>query len=125
MTTKRVPKEPHPGHPITVKPAGGRVVVTLGDEVVADSQSALTLREADYPEVHYIPRADVNMALLERSDRATYCPYKGDCSYFHLTADGSRAEHAVWTYEDPYPAVRAIKDHVAFYPESVDRIEVR
>jgi uncharacterized protein (DUF427 family) len=124
METKHVRKEPHPGHPITVGPASGRVVVTVGGEIVADSRSALTLREADYPAVQYVPRSDVKMELLQRSDHTTYCPYKGYASYFDLTVNDSRSKDAIWTYEDPFPAVRQIKNHVAFYPESVDRIEV-
>jgi uncharacterized protein (DUF427 family) len=98
-----------------------RVVITLGGQVLADSREALTLREAKYPAVQYIPRADVDMARLSRTDHATYCPFKGDCSYYSLPGDGERGLNAVWTYEAPFSAVAAIKDHLAFYP---DRVEI-
>jgi len=111
--------------PITITPTGGRVVVTVAGKVIADSKNALTLKEATYPAVQYIPRADVDMALLARSDRKTYCPYKGDASYYGIPAGGERGRNAVWTYEDAYPAVAAIKDHLAFYPDRVDAIEIK
>jgi len=117
-------KIPGPDHPITIEPTAGRVVVTLAGQVIADSANALTLREAAYPAVQYIPRGDVNMALLSASDHATYCPYKGDCSYFSIALGGERGKDAVWTYEAPYEAVAAIKDHLAFYPDRVDSIAV-
>ncbi len=88
-------------------------------------RDALTLREAKYPAVLYIPRKDVDMALLERTDHATYCPYKGDCAYFSIPLGGARSLNAVWTYEAPYAAVTAIRDHLAFYPDRVDAIEER
>jgi len=110
---------PTADHPITIAPNPGRVVVKLGDPVVADTRDALTLREASYPAVHYIPRADVDMALLSRSDHASYCPYKGDANYFDLEAPGHGGARAVWTYERPYPAVAAIAGYVAFYPDRV------
>ena len=112
---------PGPEHPITVTPKPGRVVVRLGDRTVADTGNALTLREASYPAVHYIPRADIDMALLKRTDHASYCPYKGQASYFSVLADGAQLENAVWSYEAPYDAVAEIKDHLAFYP---DRFEI-
>lgn len=117
-------KVPGPDHPITIEPNPSRVVVRAGGRVIADSRSVLTLREASYPGVQYIPRKDVDMTLLERTSHATYCPYKGECSYFSIPAAGARAANAVWTYEAPYDAVAAIKDHVAFYPDRVDSIEV-
>jgi len=117
-------KVPGADHPITITPTGGRVVVKAGGRVIADSKNALTLKEASYPGVQYIPRTDVDMSLLTRSDHKTYCPYKGDCSYYSIPAGGERARNAVWTYEDAYPAVAAIKDHLAFYPDRVDAIEI-
>jgi len=85
----------------------------------------LTLREARYPAVQYIPRRDVDRTLLQRTDHATYCPYKGDAAYFSIPVGGERSVDAVWTYETPYPAVADIKDHLAFYPDRVDAIESR
>jgi uncharacterized protein (DUF427 family) len=111
--------QPGPDHPITVEPSSARVVVTVEGKTVADTRSALTLQEADYPPVYYVPRSDVDMSLLERTDNATYCPYKGDASYFSIPAGGERLANSVWTYETPYPPVADIKDHVAFYPDRV------
>jgi uncharacterized protein (DUF427 family) len=118
-------KVPGPGHPITIERNAHRIVVTVAGRVVADTQDALTLREASNAPVQYIPRKDVDLTLLERADHATYCPYKGDCAYFSIPARGDRSINAVCTYETPYAAVPAIKDHVAFYPERVDAIEER
>jgi uncharacterized protein (DUF427 family) len=118
MTTK-TQKMPGPDHPITVVHAPGRVIVRHHGRVIADSRLALTLTEATYRPVHYIPRGDADMAALARSDHETYCPYKGDCSYFSLPD----AANAVWSYEHPYNAVAQIKDHLAFYPDKVE-IEV-
>ncbi|MFG1412765.1 DUF427 domain-containing protein [Xanthobacter sp. VTT E-85241] len=120
---ERSVRQPGPDHPITVTHHPGRIVVSAGGRVIADTRAALTLREASYPAVHYIPRKDVDMALLERSAHATYCPYKGECSYFSIPGGGARAENAVWTYETPYPAVAEIAGHLAFYPDRVESIE--
>ena len=125
MTPTKTIRIPGPDHPITITPTPKRVVVTVGGRVVADSRAALTLQEAAYPAVQYVPRADVDMSLLERTAHATWCPYKGDCAYFSVPAGGERAANAVWTYEQPYDAVAAIRDHVAFYPDRVDAIELR
>jgi uncharacterized protein (DUF427 family) len=124
MTTKPI-KIPGPEHPITVEPNPSRVVVSVGGRIIADSRKALTLREANYPAVQYIPRQDVDMSLLQRTDHATYCPYKGDCAYYSIPSGGERSVNAVWTYEAPYSAVAAIKDHLAFYPDRVGAIEER
>lgn len=124
-TAGKTVKIPGPDHPITIEANPSHVVVTLGGKVIADTRDALTLREAAYPAVLYIPRKDVDMTLLQRTDHATYCPYKGDCGYFSIPSGGERAVNAVWTYENPYAAVAQIKDHVAFYPDRVEAIEVR
>lgn len=111
---------PDAGHPITITPTTGRVVVMLGERTVADTTAALTLQEASYPPVQYVPLADVDPAVLERTDHATYCPYKGDAGYYSLVADGATHDNAVWTYEQPHDAVAEIAGHVAFYPNVVD-----
>ena len=118
-------KVPGPDHPITIKPNPARVTVSLAGRIIADTREALTLREASYAAVQYIPRKDVDMGLLDRTDRATYCPYKGDCSYFSIPLGGERSINAVWSYEAPYAAVTPIKDYLAFYPDRVDAIEER
>ena len=116
MSSKPI-RIPGPDHSITIEPNPDRVLVKLGDHVVADSRNALTLREASYPAVHYIPRADADMALLEASTHQTYCPYKGDASYLSVRGGDERLANAVWSYEHPYDAVAAIADHLAFYPD--------
>lgn len=98
------------------------MVITLGGKVIADTRDALTLQEASYPAVQYIPRKDVDMTLLARTDHATYCPYKGEASYFSIPSGGERSVNAIWTYEAAYPSVAAIQDHLAFYPDRVDGI---
>jgi uncharacterized protein (DUF427 family) len=115
-------KIPGPDHPISIQRNPARVVVSVAGHVVADTRNALTLREADYSPVQYIPREDVDFSQLERTDHATYCPFKGECSYYSIPAGGKKSVNAVWTYEDPYPAVAEIRGHVAFYPNKVDEI---
>ena len=110
-------------HRITIEPNPKRVRVLFNGRVVADTTRALTLREATLPPVQYIPREDADMSLLERTAHKTHCPYKNDASYFTIRVDGGVAENAVWTYEEPFPGVATIKDHLAFYPDRVDRIE--
>jgi uncharacterized protein (DUF427 family) len=117
-------KLPGPDHPITITPNPRRVRVTAGDIVIAETSKALTLKEAKYPAVQYVPRQDANMALLERTDRVTHCPYKGDASYYSLKADGKTLENAIWTYETPFPAMTEISGHLAFYPDKVKIEEV-
>lgn len=116
-------KSPGPDHPITIAPAPQRVRVHFNGRVVADSRHALVLQEASYPPVFYIPPADAEMTLFQRTDHGSHCPYKGDAGYYSLVVDGRRAENAVWVYEQPYAAVAAIRGHLAFYPDRVDRIE--
>ena len=117
-------KLPGPDHPITIERNPLRVVVTVGGKIIADTHNALTLREAAYPAVEYIPRRDVDMAALTRTEHATYCPYKGDASYYSIPVGGDRSVNAVWTYETPFEAMAEIKDYVAFYPERVDEIKI-
>jgi uncharacterized protein (DUF427 family) len=121
MKEKQI-RVPGPDHPISIERNPARVVVSVGGHVIADTRSALTLREADYPSVQYIPREDVHLSELKRSDHATYCPYKGDCNYYSVPSGGKKSVNAVWTYENPYPAVAQIKEHIAFYPDRVDEI---
>ena len=114
---------PGPDHPITVDPNPARIEVRVAGRLIADTRAALTLREARYPAVHYIPREDVDMTLLARSEHVTYCPYKGDCNYFSIPSAGPRGVNAVWTDERPYAAVAQIRLHLAFYPDRVELTE--
>jgi uncharacterized protein (DUF427 family) len=117
-------KLPGPDHPITITQNPRRVRVTAGDIVIAETSKALTLKEAKYPAVQYVPRQDANMALLERTDRVTHCPYKGDASYYSVKAHGKTLDNAIWTYETPFPAMTEISGHLAFYPDKVKIEEV-
>jgi uncharacterized protein (DUF427 family) len=121
MNSKPI-KIPGPDHPITITPTGEHIVVTVAGVCIADTREALTLREAAYPPVHYIPRKDVDMTRLQRNSHMTYCPYKGECVYYSIPLGGNRSVNAVWSYEAPYAAVAPIKDHIAFYPDRVDAI---
>lgn len=123
-SSSRVVKQPGPDHPITIGPTAQRVVVKVAGHIVADTRRALTLKEASYPAVQYIPREDVDMSLLTRTDHATYCPYKGECAYYSIPVGRNSAVNAVWTYERAYGAVVAIQAYLAFYPERVDAIEL-
>jgi len=124
METKTV-KIPGPDHPIAITHNPARIVVSVAGRVIADTQQALTLQEASYPPVHYIPRKDIDMSLLTASEHTSYCPYKGPCAYFSISLGGARSINAVWSYEAPFAAVAAIKDYVAFYPDRVDSIDVQ
>jgi uncharacterized protein (DUF427 family) len=115
-------KIPGPDHPISIEANPSRVVVKVGGKIIANTRDALTLREASYPPVQYISRRDVNMAELTRSEHTSYCPYKGDASYYSIPAGGDRSKNAVWTYETPFAGMAQIKDYVAFYPDRVDKI---
>ena len=116
-------KEPGPDHPITITQNPNRIRVMLGGFIVAETTQALTLQEANYPPVQYIPREDVHMDLLDSTDHRTHCPYKGQASYFTVNGGGLVRENAAWSYEAPFPSVTAIKEHLAFYPEKMDAIE--
>lgn len=120
--SERPVRTPDAKHPITVRPNAARVIVKANGRVLADTQAALTLREATYPPVHYIPRRDVDLAQLQRSEHTTYCPFKGDCAYYSIPAGGERGADAVWSYERPFDAVAPIREHLAFYPDRVDSI---
>jgi uncharacterized protein (DUF427 family) len=113
--------EPTDTHPITVAPTGKHVVVRVNGQIVAETDEALTLQESTYPAVQYIPLHDVVESVLRASDTETYCPYKGEASYYHVvTAAGDTVEDAIWTYVKPYPAVGPIAGHVAFYADKAD-----
>jgi len=116
-------KIPDADHPITIEPNPKRVRVLFNGRVVADTTRALTMKETRLPPVQYVPREDADMALFTRTSHTTHCPYKGDAAYYSLTVDGHTSENAVWSYEAPYPAVASIQEHLAFYPDRVDRIE--
>jgi uncharacterized protein (DUF427 family) len=113
--------EPSAGHPITIEPTKGRVQVRINGELVADTAAALELREASIPAVQYIPIDDVVQERLTRTDTTSYCPFKGDASYYSVTTSaGDTVEDAIWFYDQPFPAVAEIAGHVAFYPNKAE-----
>jgi uncharacterized protein (DUF427 family) len=114
--------EPGPDHPITITPTAGRVSVKVDGRTIADTTNALTLQEASYPAVQYVPLADVDPDVLVQTDTQTYCPFKGEASYYSVRTDDGEVTDAIWTYEQPYPAVVEIKEHAAFYPDKVEII---
>ena len=114
----------YPKHRITIKPAGVRVQIEFEGELIADTRDAIRLEETHVghvvaPVVYYIPRKDVKMERLVRTSHETSCPFKGEASYYSLK-DGP--ENAVWSYEQPYNEMLAIKELLAFYPDKVDTI---
>jgi uncharacterized protein (DUF427 family) len=115
---------PGPDHPITISPAEGKVRVTVAGTTVAESLRALRVEEKGHQPVYYLPRNDADMSLLVRTEHYTYCPYKGDCTYYSIPSGGAKSENAVWTYEKPYESVASIREYLAFYPSRVDAIEV-
>lgn len=115
---------PGPDHPITAEPARRRWRALFSGHVIADTDDAILLKEADYPQVVYFPRQDVSMEYLSRTDRTTHCPYKGDAGYYTIVMDGRFAENAVWTYEAPFPAMQVIGERLAFYADQVEVYEV-
>ncbi len=122
MATEKRIKISGPDHALSIEANPSRIAVTVGGKVVADTRDALALREASYPAVQYIPRRDVDMAALTRSEHTTFCPYKGEASYYNIPAGGNRSINAVWSYEAPFEAMRQVKEYVAFYPDRVDQV---
>jgi uncharacterized protein (DUF427 family) len=124
LNTGKEIKIPGPDHSIAISPAEGKVRVVIAGLTVAESTRALRLEEKGYPAVYYLPRSDADMSLLVRTTHYTFCPYKGDCSYYSIPIGGSRSENAAWTYETPHEAVASIREYLAFYPSRVDAIEI-
>ena len=115
----------YPKHRISTKPAGVRVQVRFKGELIADTTDAVELDETHVghvvaPVIYYFPRKDVKMDRLVRTSHQSYCPFKGQASYYSLKGG---AENAVWSYEQPYDEMMAIKELLAFYPDKVDSIE--
>lgn len=117
-------KIPGPDHPITIFPTVGRVVVTVGGRIIAESRKALTLTEASYPPMFYLPRHDVDMKQLHVTLMSSYCPFKGEASYYSIAAGGEKSINAAWSYEDAYDSVRVINGYLAFYADRVDSIDL-
>ncbi len=117
-------KTPGPDHPITLTPNPHRVRIRYDNHVLGDTRRAITLQEANLSPVQYVPREDFESAWLSRTDKVTHCPYKGDASYYSLFVNGDLSENVVWSYENPYPAMEAIRGHLAFYTDKIDVYEV-
>jgi uncharacterized protein (DUF427 family) len=115
---------PGPDHPIAISPADGKMRVTVAGRIVAESTRAILLEEKGHPPVYYLPRSDADMSLLVRTKHYTFCPNKGDCTYYSIPIGGTKSEYAVWTYQEPYEAAASIKEYLGFDPSRVDAIEV-
>jgi uncharacterized protein (DUF427 family) len=118
--TDRPVLQPTAEHTITISPTDRHVTVRVNGEVVAETDAALTLQESTYPAVQYVPLADVVETALRRSDTTTYCPFKGEANYYHVTVGGDTVDDVIWFYEQPYAAVADIAGHVAFYADKAD-----
>lgn len=116
----REQKTPGPDHPITIEANGTHVVAKVGDTVVAETHDALTLNESNYPPAYYVPLTDVDSSLLRPSATTTYCPYKGEASYYSVETPSGEVTDAMWFYPEPYDAVGEIAEHVAFYTDKLD-----
>lgn len=101
---------------ITIAPITAPVTVKLGDLALGESHKALELKEGSYPAVIYVPRADIDMSRLVRTEKSTTCPWKGRANYYSIRGEDGVLANAVWTYEDPKADVAAIAGHLAFYP---------
>ena len=113
-----------PEHRVDLLPESRRVRVTFAGSVIADTANALRCEETGHEPVHYIPEKDVRMELLHPTGHKTYCPFKGDCSYWTIAASAKQAENAVWGYRAPYDEATGLAGHYAFYKTRVDAIEV-
>ncbi len=116
--------EKHPDHRIILKPSNLHVKVFFAGENIAESQRVITVYEADYVPVHYIPEGDVRMDLLRATDHETYCPFKGQANYWSIKVKGQISENAVWGYRTPYDEVADLKGYIAFYPDRIDDIAI-
>ena len=113
-----------PDYPLEIAPADKSVRVTLGGEVIAESNDAFVMTESNYGPAYYIPMGDVRLDLMEKTDHSSHCPFKGDASYWTINAGGQTAENAVWSYETPFDEVALIRETMSFYTTKVDAIEV-
>ena len=114
----------HPNHRVRIEPAGVRVTAVFAGRTVAESDAALVLHETGHPPTYYLPEADLRTGLTRPSARRTHCPFKGDASHLSISVDGRVAEDAIWTYPEPFDECEAIRGHVAFHPDRIDRLEV-
>ena len=101
---------------ITITTIARPVTVSAGGMTLGESLNALELKEGSYPPVTYVPREDIDMSRLVRTERTTTCPWKGKASYYSIRGEEGVLENAVWTYEEPIADVAPIAGHLAFYP---------
>lgn len=106
-----------PDYVVEISPPCHRVRVTCEGRTIAESNAALLVKETRHADVYYLPREDVDMTLLEATDHTTFCPFKGHASYWTLKLPDAEEANLVWSYEDPYPEVEGLKDHMSFYTD--------
>ena len=110
----------HPDYRVDLEPNPARISVRLNDCVIADSSNTLIVRETNLDSVVYFPKADVRFESLERTSLQTFCPFKGEASYWTVRVEGREEENSVWGYEDPFEEVEGLKDYVSFYRDRFD-----
>jgi uncharacterized protein (DUF427 family) len=110
----------YPDYQVALEPCSERIRVSLDGETIADSSRTLTVRETKHDPVVYFPRDDVRFERLEATDHTTFCPFKGDASYWSARSQDRLEENVVWSYEDPFDEVASLKDYVSFYPDRVE-----
>lgn len=109
-----------PRHRLFLHPFSRRVRARFAGETVLDSTRGALLHESNILPRLYVPIEDLRSDLLERTDHATHCPFKGDASYWSVRVGDRVAEDAVWTYEDPLPAAAWLRGLASVYPERMD-----
>lgn len=108
---------------IRIREIEGLWTVRSGGAVLGETRAALEMCEGDYPPVIYFPRADIAMDFLDRSDKTSHCPHKGDANYYTIVNKSSRAEDAAWSYETPLEGVARIRGYLAFYTSDNVKVE--
>jgi len=109
--------EKHPNHRVDITEMNGRVVVQVGDRLVADSEGALLVKESRHDEVCYLPFEDIDATLLAPSETETYCPFKGTASYWSLNLGELQLRDAVWAYQAPYDECERLSGYAAFFTQ--------
>lgn len=110
----------YPNHRVDVEPETRRVRVKRGGAIIAESEATLTVLETNHDPVTYFPRQDVRFDFLEATSHQTFCPFKGDASYWSIRVGDDLQENSVWSYQDPFPQVERLKGYLAFYPDRVE-----
>lgn len=109
---------------VAVEPFHGTVNVMFSDAMLASTKEAFLLREEEHDPVLYIPFPDIYFEFLSPSETEYRCPRKGKARYWNARAVGEAEQDVMWTYDQPPPAINAIREHGAFDSRKV-RTEVQ